>query len=162
MRAARAHKVALLRNCCWSFVLYGLSLLLRRDLVINICANLSPVPVKAKYYAVMLRGAGFRFVHSVFITSARRIKYAFDKHLFATNVTISLTLSGMGDILQQHHNIIRQQQHSWDRARTCHMTCTGVTVGTLCHHWLFDINLHTPFQRRICYKCKARSSENSR
>ncbi|KAK8399938.1 hypothetical protein O3P69_002970 [Scylla paramamosain] len=82
----------------------------------------------------MLRGADLfkRFVQS---PARRVIKYAFDKHLFATNVTISLTLSGIGDILQQHHNIIQQQQHSWDRARTRHMTCTGVTVGALCHHW---------------------------
>ncbi|XP_045134313.1 mpv17-like protein 2 isoform X2 [Portunus trituberculatus] len=91
----------------------------------------------------MLRGADLfkRFVQS---PARRVIKYAFEKHLFATNVTISLTLSGVGDVLQQHHNIIQQQQHSWDRARTRHMTCTGVTVGALCHHWYVLLDRRLP------------------
>ncbi|MPC97546.1 hypothetical protein E2C01_092865 [Portunus trituberculatus] len=94
----------------------------------------------------MLRGADLfkRFVQS---PARRVIKYAFEKHLFATNVTISLTLSGVGDVLQQHHNIIQQQQHSWDRARTRHMTCTGVTVGALCHHWLVCVYVYFDWPR---------------
>lgn len=64
-----------------------------------------------------------------------KLNTAFNKHLFATNVMISLTLSGVGDILQQHHNIQKGKQKAWDAARTRHMTCSGITVGALCHHW---------------------------
>ncbi|XP_050714500.1 mpv17-like protein 2 [Eriocheir sinensis] len=95
----------------------------------------------------MLRGVEVlrRIVQSPVITSTRRvIKNAFNKHLFATNVTISFTLSGLGDVLQQQHNIVRQRQHSWDRARTRHMTCTGVTVGALCHHWYLLLDRRLP------------------
>ncbi|XP_069987443.1 mpv17-like protein 2 isoform X2 [Penaeus vannamei] len=65
----------------------------------------------------------------------RSLNKAFNKHLFATNVTISLTLSGLGDFLQQQHNIVIQKQKTWDVVRTRQLTCTGVTVGALCHHW---------------------------
>lgn len=86
----------------------------------------------------MLRGLDFvrKTLQSSFVLPARRIIHnAFNKHLFITNLTLSFSLSGMGDILQQHHNMISKQQKSWDIARTRHMTCTGLTVGALCHHW---------------------------
>lgn len=64
-----------------------------------------------------------------------RVNAAFNKHLFITNVVISLTLSGTGDVLQQRYNISAGKQTSWDAARTRHITCSGMTVGALCHHW---------------------------
>ncbi|XP_068236281.1 mpv17-like protein 2 isoform X1 [Palaemon carinicauda] len=64
-----------------------------------------------------------------------RVNAAFNKHLFITNVVISLTLSGAGDVLQQQYNIAAEKQKSWDAARTRHITCSGMTVGALCHHW---------------------------
>ncbi|XP_069943523.1 mpv17-like protein 2 isoform X2 [Cherax quadricarinatus] len=95
----------------------------------------------------MLRGVDLvrKLLQSSLITSTRRIVHtAFDKHLFFTNVTLSFSLSGIGDILQQHHNIIYKQQTTWDIARTRHMTCTGITVGALCHHWYILLDRKLP------------------
>lgn len=58
----------------------------------------------------------------------------FKKHLFLTNVGISLTLSGVGDILQQHYELLQGDQQKWNHTRTLHMSVTGMTVGIFCHH----------------------------
>ncbi|KAK3875225.1 hypothetical protein Pcinc_019886 [Petrolisthes cinctipes] len=88
--------------------------------------------------AAMIRGVDLvrKVLNSSIIVSSRRLIHtAFSKHLFITNVTISLSLSGFGDLLQQRHNLVYRQQEAWDPARTRHMTCSGITVGALCHHW---------------------------
>ncbi|KAK4291870.1 hypothetical protein Pmani_035320 [Petrolisthes manimaculis] len=88
--------------------------------------------------AAMIRGVDLvrKVLNSSIIVSSRRLIHtAFSKHLFITNVTISFSLSGFGDLLQQRHNLVYRQQEAWDAARTRHMTCSGITVGALCHHW---------------------------
>ncbi|KAK7075190.1 hypothetical protein SK128_011140 [Halocaridina rubra] len=74
----------------------------------------------------------------------RKWNKAFQKHLFATNVIVSLTLSGAGDVLQQRYNILNGKQMAWDTARTRHMTCSGITVGALCHHWYILLDKKLP------------------
>lgn len=64
------------------------------------------------------------------------VKVAFsDKYLFYTNVTISVSLSSVGDIIQQTYEIYTKEQDQYDFKRTMHMAFSGAAVGVLCHHW---------------------------
>ena len=66
----------------------------------------------------------------------RFIKVAFsEKYLFYTNVTISLTLSSVGDLMEQSYEIYIKEQTHYDFKRCSHMAFSGVAVGILCHHW---------------------------
>ncbi|KAJ8716011.1 hypothetical protein PYW08_013296 [Mythimna loreyi] len=66
----------------------------------------------------------------------RFIKVAFsDKYLFYTNVTISLSLSSVGDLMEQTYEIYIKEQTEYDLKRCAHMAFSGVAVGILCHHW---------------------------
>lgn len=58
-------------------------------------------------------------------------KILFSKYLLITNVTISTTLSGVGDALQQKYEIITGDDPNlvWDRNRTLDMSATGTVVG---------------------------------
>ncbi|XP_073977890.1 mpv17-like protein 2 [Rhodnius prolixus] len=57
------------------------------------------------------------------------------KYLLLTNVGISVSLSGVGDIIEQSYMIASDQQKDWDRIRTHHMSISGLTIGILCHNW---------------------------
>uniref|UniRef100_A0A1B6GB50 Mpv17-like protein 2 n=1 Tax=Cuerna arida TaxID=1464854 RepID=A0A1B6GB50_9HEMI len=59
----------------------------------------------------------------------------FSKYLLLTNVGISISLSGAGDIIEQHYEIVTKQKEQWDRVRTHHMSISGMTVGIVCHTW---------------------------
>ena len=60
----------------------------------------------------------------------------FKKHLFISNLSISFTLSGLGDIIQQN---IKQSKTKWNPKQTLQMSASfGLTSGFLCHHW-YDI-----------------------
>lgn len=66
----------------------------------------------------------------------KAVKVSFsDKYLFYTNVTISVTLSSVGDLLEQCYEISVGEQEKYDFKRTMHMGFSGVAVGVLCHHW---------------------------
>lgn len=62
-------------------------------------------------------------------------RVAFSKYLLCTNVVISATLSGLGDITEQHYEIFTEELETWDLWRTRKMAMTGVTVGVVCHFW---------------------------
>ncbi|XP_055617224.1 mpv17-like protein 2 [Toxorhynchites rutilus septentrionalis] len=57
------------------------------------------------------------------------------KYLLLTNVGISVSLSGVGDIMEQHYEIYTNNLNCWDRQRTRHMSISGMTVGIFCHNW---------------------------
>ncbi|XP_047993264.1 mpv17-like protein 2 [Leguminivora glycinivorella] len=64
------------------------------------------------------------------------VKVAFsDKYLLYTNVTISLSLSALGDIAEQSYELYCKDLQCYDSKRTLHMACSGVAVGILCHNW---------------------------
>ncbi|CAH0729900.1 unnamed protein product, partial [Brenthis ino] len=71
------------------------------------------------------------------VTSLRQVvKVAFsDKYLFYTNVTISVSLSSLGDLMEQTYEIYTKEQDKYDKKRTVHMAFSGAAVGVLCHHW---------------------------
>ena len=56
---------------------------------------------------------------------------AFCCNLLVTNVTISTTLSGVGDALQQQYEIVTGDNPNltWDKKRTLDMSATGTVVG---------------------------------
>ncbi|XP_015524448.1 mpv17-like protein 2 [Neodiprion pinetum] len=57
------------------------------------------------------------------------------KNLFYTNIAISVSLSGVGDILEQHYEILQGTWEKWSPVRTRHMAISGMSVGIVCHHW---------------------------
>ncbi|XP_046612792.1 mpv17-like protein 2 isoform X1 [Neodiprion virginianus] len=57
------------------------------------------------------------------------------KNLFYTNIAISVSLSGVGDILEQHYEILQGTWEKWSPVRTSHMAISGMSVGIVCHHW---------------------------
>ncbi len=58
-----------------------------------------------------------------------------EKYLLYTNITISLTLSSLGDIIEQNYEIYTKEIDSYDSTRTKHMAFSGAVLGMLCHHW---------------------------
>lgn len=59
----------------------------------------------------------------------------FTKHLFLTNLTISVGFSGLGDVIEQVFEIFSDYQTEWNKIRTMKLSLTGLTVGVVCHHW---------------------------
>lgn len=62
-------------------------------------------------------------------------KVAFSKYLLCTNVVISATLSGLGDITEQKYEMLTEELDGWDSRRTKKMAISGVAVGVVCHFW---------------------------
>ncbi|CAH0761284.1 unnamed protein product [Diatraea saccharalis] len=66
----------------------------------------------------------------------RVVKVAFtDKYLLYTNVTISVSLSALGDSLEQSYELYVKEQKEYDAKRTLNMAFSGSAVGVLCHYW---------------------------
>lgn len=57
------------------------------------------------------------------------------KYLFYTNVTISVSLSAVGDVLEQHYEILKGEWYEWSFKRTRNMAVSGMTIGVVCHYW---------------------------
>lgn len=69
-------------------------------------------------------------------TLRKVVRVAFsDKYLLYTNVTISISLSALGDSLEQSYEIYTKEQEKYDLKRTSAMGFSGAAVGVLCHHW---------------------------
>lgn len=68
--------------------------------------------------------------------------FFFKKHLMATNISISITFSGLGDIIEQY--IERVFLHTgparWDTIRTSKLASTGLPVGILSHYWYLQLD----------------------
>lgn len=57
------------------------------------------------------------------------------KNLLYTNVAISISLSAIGDILEQHYEILKGEWEKWSPNRTRNMAVSGMSIGILCHYW---------------------------
>ncbi|KAL6430552.1 hypothetical protein ACFW04_007854 [Cataglyphis niger] len=57
------------------------------------------------------------------------------KNLLYTNVGISIFLSGTGDILEQHYEILKGDWDRWSFIRTRNMAISGMSIGIVCHYW---------------------------
>lgn len=58
-----------------------------------------------------------------------------EKYLLYTNVGLSLSLSGLGDILGQYYEILSDDLDCWDASRTRKMSIFGMSIGVFCHYW---------------------------
>lgn len=95
--------------------------------------------------------AAARILKSELIQKCRFVGRAmFNKYLLITNVGISVTLSGVGDVIQQHYEILKGEKESWDHIRTLHMSVSGMTVGILCHHWYLYLDRAIPGRNFKC------------
>lgn len=66
----------------------------------------------------------------------KAVKVAFsDKYLLYTNISLSISLSSLGDIIEQQYEIYIGEQEKIDPKRTMHMAFSGAAVGVLCHYW---------------------------
>jgi len=76
------------------------------------------------------------------------------RYLLLTNATISLGLSGVGDILQQNYEVLQKKQERWDPSRTKNMALTGLPVGVMCHFWYNFLDHRMPGRtlRRVAQK----------
>ena len=76
-----------------------------------------------------------------FVPSMRQAKNdLFSKHLLATNITISVFFSGLGDVIEQMFEIIRKDETNWDPKRTLKLSTTGLTLGVICHYWYLKLD----------------------
>ncbi|EDW79347.1 uncharacterized protein Dwil_GK19153 [Drosophila willistoni] len=62
--------------------------------------------------------------------------YAFSsKYLIYTNLGMSVSLSMVGDAMEQSYERYTREADKWDRTRTVRMGISGFTVGFVCHFW---------------------------
>lgn len=63
-------------------------------------------------------------------------KYAFSsKALFYTNIGISITLSGLGDAIEQRIEMHQDKEMVFDPTRNFNMSMTGLPSAIICHNW---------------------------
>ncbi|XP_034250747.1 mpv17-like protein 2 [Thrips palmi] len=72
------------------------------------------------------------------------VNQMFHRYLLYTNVGISISLSGVGDTLEQHYEILQGQKDKWDTTRTTRMSISGMTVGVICHNWYRYLDSRLP------------------
>lgn len=58
-----------------------------------------------------------------------------DKYLLLTNVSLSVSLSAIGDVIEQNYEIMTAKIDRWDQIRTRNMSISGFTIGIFCHVW---------------------------
>lgn len=60
----------------------------------------------------------------------------FTRHLLATNLIISMSFSGLGDMIEQVIEVVSLNEPAvWDRVRSAKLATTGLTVGVVAHYW---------------------------
>ncbi|KAF5292886.1 hypothetical protein FQR65_LT11138 [Abscondita terminalis] len=73
------------------------------------------------------------------------VEKAFErKYLLYTNVVLSSTLSGVGDVLEQQYEIAQEKIEKWDTRRTQKMTISGIPIGMLCHLYYMILDKKLP------------------
>ncbi|XP_043492279.1 mpv17-like protein 2 [Polistes fuscatus] len=75
---------------------------------------------------------GFDWLYKV---NAIKDKLFSSKNLLYTNVAVSISLSAVGDIIEQHYEIIKGQWEKWSPSRTRNMAVSGMSIGIVCHYW---------------------------
>ncbi|KAK5640435.1 hypothetical protein RI129_011246 [Pyrocoelia pectoralis] len=69
---------------------------------------------------------------------------AFSRYLMFTNVGISCTLSAVGDIIEQKHEIVNEKIPEWDKKRTRKMAITGLPIGIIGHFYYTFLDKKLP------------------
>lgn len=77
-----------------------------------------------------------RFFSKAYKTYKQGLDDAFNrKNLFYTNVLLSVTISTLGDLIEQKYELHKGTIDRIDFPRTAHMGFSGATTGVICHHW---------------------------
>lgn len=66
------------------------------------------------------------------------------KYLLVTNCCISISLSSVGDCLEQQYELYKKDIDVYSTKRTAHMALSGLTVGVVCHYWYKIIDKRMP------------------
>ncbi|XP_028524514.2 mpv17-like protein 2 isoform X1 [Apis cerana] len=66
------------------------------------------------------------------------------KYLLYTNVTISISLSATGDVLEQYYEILKGEWDKWSINRTKNMAISGMSIGIVCHYWYKYLDAKLP------------------
>ncbi|KAG4073738.1 hypothetical protein HA402_000962 [Bradysia odoriphaga] len=66
------------------------------------------------------------------------------KYLLFTNVCISISLSSVGDCLEQQYELFTNELDEYSGKRTVHMAMSGSTVGVICHYWYKFLDKRMP------------------
>lgn len=66
------------------------------------------------------------------------------KYLLLTNCCISVTLSSVGDFLEQQYELYTKDIEEYSPKRTLHMAISGLTIGVACHYWYRFIDTRIP------------------
>ncbi|CAO1437976.1 unnamed protein product [Diamesa tonsa] len=79
------------------------------------------------------------------LVSQRLIKKSFsEKYLLLTNCAISISLSSVGDCIEQQYEIYKKEQDQFDKRRNFNMATSGMVVGVFCHHWYKILDRRMP------------------
>lgn len=86
--------------------------------------------------SVGVRAHILKFKSRIYPTFNKLVDRAFsDKYLFFTNIGLSMSLSAVGDVIEQNYELMTKKIDLWDKIRTRNMTLTGFAVGIFCHAW---------------------------
>lgn len=91
-----------------------------------------------------------QFIHTVKKLCTVRTLKTFHKNAFSpkyllfTNICISISLSSVGDCLEQQYEILTKEIDKYSSKRTGHMALSGLTVGIVCHYWYKFIDARMP------------------
>lgn len=102
----------------------------------------------------------FGFIRRLLNThTVRRVRKVtndlFTHHLLLTNIGISMSLSGTGDVLQQQYQkVCNRQLAAYDCRRTFDLTLAGAAAGVVCHYWylILDKKLPQATTKIVCKK----------
>ena len=102
-----------------------------------------------------MSGVGMRLAQNAAVQFMRRKSHLlFSKYLFVTNTTISISLSGAGDIIQQRYEKFCDKKKMWDPERTRNQCISGAVIGPTCHFWYLWLDRCLPGRavRTVLYK----------
>jgi protein Mpv17 len=68
----------------------------------------------------------------------------FTKYLLLTNTTITVILSGTGDLMQQYYQHLQDNRVRWDPIRTKNICLAGLVLGPVCHFWYLYLDRFLP------------------
>ncbi|XP_056644373.1 mpv17-like protein 2 [Diorhabda sublineata] len=57
------------------------------------------------------------------------------KYLLMTNISLSISLSAVGDLLEQKYEILTEDLDELNLRRTKNLAITGLPIGLVCHFW---------------------------
>lgn len=89
-------------------------------------------------------------IRRIFHKQAAFMNNLFHKHLLLTNATFSTAMGIAGDLVQQHYEILTDQEVQWQRTRTAHMAAAGLSTGVLSHYWYILVDVFIPGSSLKC------------